>query len=795
MPAVKIQKFLGIAPKISPPLLPDAAAQEAAEVNLSSGALVPYRVPVSVGNCGRSSDVLSIYPMIDPADDSLKWLSWTTDVDVVVASSVNDEEQRIYYTGDGVPKVTNYELAVTAGGPPYPYSSYDLGLPLPTTVPAASAASYSQKTISTYARDAGNIATIVTSAAHGLKSGSVGTISGFDDGSPDTTPFNSVNVVLTVVDSTTLKYFNSGDVVTTIGTDTDGRLDLAGGTIERSYLYTWMTPWGEESVPSEPSDPLFLKEGQVVTVTGLPNAPPAGNNFIRGIRLYRLVTSSAGAGYLRLRTIWFPVDTASASRTSNVVTITMDGHHNLLAEDRFKITGVAFGGTPDTTFDITDGEVLEVIDDYTFTYTKAGSDKVETATTAGSLQSDVSEPDSAAGVYYSGTSFVDDYDVLGLIFALESEEYDAPDEAMQGLIAAHNNILAGFVGNELCLSEPRKPWAWPISKRIVLPSTIVGLAAANGNSILVLTEGNPYIVVGSTPDAMQPTRIAVPYPCVSKRSIVDMGYGITWASHGGLVLYGGGGVDIVSKFLHDWDTWEDIDHANLVGAFYNGAYFGCDGAKSFLFERREEDGGSLITTSTRFNSVHYNMKLGYLYFTFGDVGEVYEWDQTGQPNKSFTWKSKEIVTPTYLNIGACRVIADYGTTPAELAFIASYNANVAIENAYILGVMDQIGTINGPVDYTDTNTSSVVNVLGGANTMMFNGDLAGLEYPLPTDGFEVTFTLWAEGNLIFSDTILSSAIFRLPNGYRSDTFEVQVAGKVRIEAIHIGETPLGLNAA
>jgi hypothetical protein len=796
MPAVKIQKFLGTAPKVSPPLLPDAAAQEASEVNLSSGALVPRRAAVSVGNSGRAATVCTIYPMVDPDDGSLKWLSWLPDVDVVVATSINDEEQRIYYTGDGVPKVTNYELAVAAGGPPYPYDSYDLGLPLPTTVPSASAASYAQKTISTYARDSGQIATIVTSTAHGLKSGAVGTISGFNDVSPDTTPFNSTNVVLTVVNSTTLSYFNTGSVVTTIGTDTDGKLDLAGGTIERSYLYTWMTPWGEESVPSEPSDPIFIKEGQVVTVSGLPNTPPAGDNFIRGIRLYRLVTSVAGSAYLRLRTIWFPVSTASASRTSNVVTVTMAGHHNLLVGDRFKITGVAFGGSPDTSFDITDGTVLAVTDHYTFTYTKAGSDKATTATTAGSLQCDVSEPGASSGVYYSSTTFTDDFDVLGLLYLLESEEYDAPDEGMIGLVAAHNNILAGFVGNELCLSEPNKPWAWPISSRIVLPHQIVGLAPANGNSILVLTDGNPYIVVGSTPQAMQPTRLPVPYPCVSKRSIVDMGYGITWASHGGLVLYGGGGVDIVTKMMHDWDTWETIDHDSLLGSFYNGAYLGCDGTQSFLFERGDQDSpGSLTTTATIFDSMHYSTSEGFLYFTDGAVGDIYEYNRSDQPSLSFTWKSKEIVTPAYLNIGAARVVGDYGVTAAEQAITDAYNAAVAANNAYILGLMGQLGTINGPVDYTDTNTSSHVDVHAEANTMMFNGSAVSLQIPIETAGSEVTFTLWADSNLVFSDTITSSAIFRLPNGYRSDTFEVQVSGQVRIEAIHLGETPLGLNAA
>jgi len=38
-------------------------------------------------------------------------------------------------------------------------------------------------------------------------------------------------------------------------------------------------------------------------------------------------------------------------------------------------------------------------------------------------------------------------------------------------------------------------------------------------------------------------------------------------------------------------------------------------------------------------------------------------------------------------------------------------------------------------------------------------------------------------------------VFRLPSGYRSDTFEVGVSGSARVRAIHVGETPYGLRTA
>ena len=180
MAAVKITNFLGTAPKISPELLPNTAGQIANNCKLYSGDLIPYPQPVIVGNTGRTGTIKTLFALRDPATDEKKWLSWLTDVDIAVASKNEPDEQRFYYSGDGVPKVSNYALATT-GAPPYPVSSYDLGLPIPpdSAKLTTTAASFSQKTTSSYARDNSNIVTLVTSAAHGLRTGNFISVSGF----------------------------------------------------------------------------------------------------------------------------------------------------------------------------------------------------------------------------------------------------------------------------------------------------------------------------------------------------------------------------------------------------------------------------------------------------------------------------------------------------------------------------------------------------------------------------------------------------------------------------------------
>jgi len=105
------------------------------------------------------------------------------------------------------------------------------------------------------------------------------------------------------------------------------------------------------------------------------------------------------------------------------------------------------------------------------------------------------------------------------------------------------------------------------------------------------------------------------------------------------------------------------------------------------------------------------------------------------------WKSKVIVTKDMINLGAARVIADYETVTQ------TWDTETALWNA--------------------------------ALTNWNNAD-------------EITFRLWADKELIFTTQLNDSDGFRLPSGYRTDTFEIGVEGNVRVRAVHLAETMIGL---
>ena len=148
MPSVVIKKFLGIAPKLSSELLPETVAQIATNVKLYSGDLIPVNEPTKKLTLAKGAGVKAIYPMDDGAG-GFKWLHWTSDVDVARVPLDINTSQRIIYTGDGEPRVTNYTMATTGAGTNYPYTYYTLGLPTPVTAPTVAAVSFSTLTTAT----------------------------------------------------------------------------------------------------------------------------------------------------------------------------------------------------------------------------------------------------------------------------------------------------------------------------------------------------------------------------------------------------------------------------------------------------------------------------------------------------------------------------------------------------------------------------------------------------------------------------------------------------------------------
>jgi len=138
MTTIKLEQFSGIAPRISPTELAPNQAQTASDVKLQSGELRPWRKPLLTYTPGITSNVQTIYQLEKTSTGDKVWLEWTTDVDVAPGPVADTTDFRIYYTGDGTPKKTNWNLATTngTGTKPFPDAYYQMGVPNPTAAPS-----------------------------------------------------------------------------------------------------------------------------------------------------------------------------------------------------------------------------------------------------------------------------------------------------------------------------------------------------------------------------------------------------------------------------------------------------------------------------------------------------------------------------------------------------------------------------------------------------------------------------------------------------------------------------------
>lgn len=130
--------FGGMQPSEDPRLLSDSFAQVARNAKLTNGTLRAWRVPINVATLAKPLIKRSIYRFGQTSIDHAEyWLHWNSDVRVVRGAVAGDTQERTYFTGDGVPKVTDGGLVVSGGGDLYPNASYTLGIPAPLVAPNA----------------------------------------------------------------------------------------------------------------------------------------------------------------------------------------------------------------------------------------------------------------------------------------------------------------------------------------------------------------------------------------------------------------------------------------------------------------------------------------------------------------------------------------------------------------------------------------------------------------------------------------------------------------------------------
>lgn len=261
-----------------------------------------------------------------------------------------------------------------------------------------------------------------------------------------------------------------------------------------------------------------------------------------------------------------------------------------------------------------------------------------------------------AEIPVANVSYTDSVLAANLGESLPSIDWLAPPTDMKGLCLMANGIMAGFSKKDVCFSEPFVPSAWPLAYRLQADHPIVGIGAF-GQSLFVGTEEFPYIISGVDPAYMTMTKLPQRQACVSKRSIVDMGGGVFYASPDGICLADATGVKLLTQDLLTRDEWQEYKPSSIHATQIDGRYFAFydNGTKTgLLVFDPTGDGASLWESNQYFTAAYNDVGADALYVA--GSGNLKKWD-AGFNSLSYQWKSKLFVLARPENLSAGQVLA------------------------------------------------------------------------------------------------------------------------------------------
>lgn len=382
----------------------------------------------------------------------------------------------------------------------------------------------------------------------------------------------------------------------------------------------------------------------------------------------------------------------------------------------------------------------------------------------------------------SEADYVDTIPVDVFSEVIPSISWNAPPDDLQGLISMPNGMMAAFVGRKVYFSEPYRPHAWPEKYVLSVDADIVGLGSL-GTSLIVMTKGTPYLIVGATPDSMQMEKIEANMPCINARGIVDMGFAIAYPSNEGLVAVAANGeVRLVTGSLLSRTNWLELSPHNFIAsqiasryvAFYNRT--GLDGtihSGAIFFDIGETP--YVIRSAERADSVFYDIEDGGLYFTRPNDSNVMRLDSPqGEPEKYY-WKSKDFHTPSPISFGVIQVDSSEYYSQADEENLKRKIEQIIEANQSLIAENNSKGVVNG----------------APLNDHPFAGD--ELE-PIPSKAKQIQIGIYADDVQIAQVVELNRPV-RLPADFSATKWNIDVRGDVPITQIVISTSVAELMGA
>jgi hypothetical protein len=461
------------------------------------------------------------------------------------------------------------------------------------------------------------------------------------------------------------EYFNLGvpappsALTATIQGTGDG---VAHSTV--SYVYTYVTSWGEESLPSDPSNTIDVETGEYVQLSGFvfSESTLTLRNIV-GVRIYR-----ANVG-----------DTSTEYQLMNDLFDSDDGTYKKIMDWNTGTGTIAISGTAITGAGTNFDPEIAVND---WVLCKGQMFKIATRTTDTAATSTyAASPEISAGASFEydtqpwttvddddGTNELIDSGNLGDV--LETDEWDEPYDDFVGLLLLSNNCMAAFKDgtNEVYVSEPIYPFTFPYATKILAESTVIGLGFYD-TTIAILTNERPCLAEVSDPRNVIPVFIRENQACLWKKAIVN-GNGFTaYPSPDGLIKISSEGLENLTESIYTKAQWESLltttnpYDKEIIATLYDDKYiaFFKGTENGFELDLKTFDYRSFSLPSTiDVYDTYVDAEDDTLYLLADVSGSPYviEW-QGSASYLTYTWKSKKFYFPIPILISCGLVPGDY----------------------------------------------------------------------------------------------------------------------------------------
>lgn len=355
---------------------------------------------------------------------------------------------------------------------------------------------------------------------------------------------------------------------------------------------------------------------------------------------------------------------------------------------------------------------------------------------------------------------------------LPSLEWSPPPAGLRGVVAMPNGFLAGFVGNQVCFSEPWRPFAWPQGYRLTLDSAVTGLGVF-GTTLVAATADYPALISGGHPAAVSMSRLPDPQPCVSVAGLTSSELGVLYPCPDGLYLIGPGGGRLVTRELMTREEWQALRPETMCAAMHDGRYVA-------FFREPEADpwswedvgsqplGGTLGGVCLNRRIVHGSRleELDVPYTPPSGRGLVLD---LGAPNAAdpalslLDWHSPAL----------------HREPGRDTLYLAKADGEG-------WAVCDMAGSPDGPL--LETTWRSKVFASVSAMTMA----AARVDADFGERG-SLTVTILADGVERLSKVLADARPFRLPAGFRARAWQVEARGTARVREIRLASSMEELN--